>query len=775
VALAGTLSGDVNVGGNVQHPSIGGLISLVAFKVREALLGNGTLKLDPGADAIHIHGNFFGNVTVDGYITMVPKLAVQATIGFTDLALERFYPEILQLAEVRGLASGEARVTFDSESGFTFAALKLSQLKLTLNSVDENGRPHKLIVKNQNDVLVNTDLKTFEIKRADLYSAIGDFTMRGTIGGPKTDLFMRGRIGLELLEYFFRGLFEHTHGPANLELTIKGDLAQPQVNGWLDIGGGKGPAELVPRGLEGKLRLIVPTGRVEVTADSIKLRSVAVSVDGKTAQASGSVALSNWQPGAIKGTIAGDLSPKLFQWWRLDQVADASGAINVNVSIGGVWDRPEWHGRAAVLEPVVFRARKLERDLRIDGGTIDFNNFDIAVGCPRGGPRPDGCKPLTAQIDEESRVAGEGTVGFGESLHLKRVDLHLSGSEIKYHNSDFAISFSPHDVTLTGDGNQLTLRGAIDLVEGRYSRNFDLVGMVFKPRAVETPEYFWQSIPLLETLRLQVHAQSTGPLIVKNNIAELTLSAALDITGTLSDPHLDGSINVDEGGRIHFQLFRYAFTTDSGSVRFDEDKKIPSETPTIDLNATSTDYYDRYDQQHTLWMKLTGTALSPRLDLGTIDNFLDRSGVLQVLLVGQSADDIRKAAQGTPTGATGASFGTGSATDTAAKTLTGATVGQVLGDPLKRVTGFDTVAIEFGGSSFDVRLCKRQGRYVKMCGQGEVGFAGASKFGGSIELRIQDWTSAVGRIEYLTRGIETLQDSLTSGRGEFRLRVPLGY
>src|SRR5207302_11311583 len=191
------------------------------------------------------------------------------------------------------------------------------------------------------------------------------------------------------------------------------------------------------------------------------------------------------------------------------------------------------------------RARKLGRERRIDGGTIDFTDFDVAIGCPRGGPRPDGCKPLTAHVDEESQVAIEGTVGFGESLHLKRVDLHLSGREIRYHNSDFSMSFSPHDVTLTGDGNQLTLRGSIDLVEGRYSRGFDLVGMVFRPKVVETPEYFWQSIPLLETMRLQVHAQSTGPLIVKNNIAELTLSAALDITGTLSDPHLNGSINVD--------------------------------------------------------------------------------------------------------------------------------------------------------------------------------------------------------------------------------------
>ena len=92
--------------------------------------------------------------------------------------------------------------------------------------------------------------------------------------------------------------------------------------------------------------------------------------------------------------------------------------------------------------------------------------------------------------------------------------------------------------------------------------------------------------------------------------------------------------------------------------------------------------------------------------------------------------------------------------------------------------GFDTVNVEFGGNSFDLKLCKRFGRYFKTCGQGELGFAGSSRFGGSIELKLSDrpfeW-SGIGRVEYLTRGVETLQDSLTSGRGELRLRFPLGY
>src|SRR5260370_18229406 len=110
--------------------------------------------------------------------------------------------------------------------------------------------------------------------------------------GKVNHVYRRGRLGLALLEHFFRGLFEHTHGPADLELTISGDLARPDVTGYVKIGGGKGPAELVPRGLDGKLTLVVPSGRVDVTPQSIRLTEVFLSTDkGKQAKASGELPL----------------------------------------------------------------------------------------------------------------------------------------------------------------------------------------------------------------------------------------------------------------------------------------------------------------------------------------------------------------------------------------------------------------------------------------------------------------------------------------------------
>ncbi|MCU1282775.1 MAG: hypothetical protein JWM53_6321, partial [bacterium] len=739
IALAGTLSGDMHVGGTIDHPVPGGILSLMAFRVREVLLGKGDLKLDPGADAIHLSGKFFDNlVTVDGWLTLVPKVSVAAKITVKNLPLEKLVPELQSLAEIHGLATGEISFTIDSEAGFTFAKLDLTQLTLTLTSTDENGRPQRLVVKNQDVVQATFDGHTVNVKQANLYSRIGDFTMHGTIG-KVNNVYMKGQINLELLEYFFRGLFEHTHGPATLELTISGDLQRPDVTGFVKVGGGKGPAELIPRGLDGKLTLVVPDGRIDITPQWIRLTNVALSTEnGKEAHASGKLMLNHWEPGAIEANIKGDISPRLFQWALPEQVGDASGGIALDVRVGGAWQRPTWSGTATIKD-VLFRARKLERDIILNGGTIAFDNFDIAIGCPRSGQKRAGCASLYGKINDDQILDHiDGRVSFGEGLSLRNLDISVDGTEIAYSQPGWSAKFSPK-VELVGNGNQLTLRGNIDIVEGRYYQNFDLAGMIFTPkRTHEVSEPLWQGVPLLETMRLNLRAQSRGTLYVKNNIADLPLTAALDVSGTLSEPRLDGQIIIGEGGHITPPGFRYSFDTDQGQVRFEAEKKIPDETPTIDLSASTT-YTDNSEQQHTLRLMLTGTALSPRLDLTSLEGW-SRSAVLQVLLVGQTPDEQRRITQGGSTaGGTG-----GSATDTIAKTVTGATVGQIISDPLKRQIGLDVVNVQFGGSSFQLDACKRLGRVFKACGQGEIGFTGASKFGGSIELRISDRPAEFG-------------------------------
>jgi hypothetical protein len=143
----------------------------------------------------------------------------------------------------------------------------------------------------------------------------------------------------------------------------------------------------------------------------------------------------------------------------------------------------------------------------------------------------------------------------------------------------------------------------------------------------------------------------------------------------------------------------------------------------------------------------------------------------------RTADEIRRGVSpGTSGGvgrapAMGAVQGT-STSEGVAKGASGALVSSAI-DPLRKVAHLDTLSLEFGATGVDIQACKRWTRGLKTCGQGEFGFISGTRVGGFAEYRISDQLSVLGRGEYLTRGTETVQDSLTRGRLELNLKLPL--
>ena len=761
VALAGTLSGDVELSGDSEHLDLGGLISLYAFKVRDVLLGDGNLKLVPGADAIAIKGNLFNKVQVDGYLTLFPKFTVAGSLKFKDVALEKILPEMKKLAEVSGTTSGEARITFDAASGLTFAALTLEKLAISFAGTEEDGRKRKLVVHNQDPVKLSTDGTVLRVDRCHMVSPQFDFHVIGQVSEHDSNVHLHGDIDLVLLEYFFRGAFEHTHGKSNLDLTIQGDLSRPKIAGWLNMVN----AELQPRGLEHLVS--VPTGRVLFTEDKMTLSNFSLVMDKQLARASGWIELKQWVPNHIFGDVSGDLSPRLLQWFLGEYVGESSGQLSVNVHFAGTWTNPEWVG-AAEIKGAQGKLRNWPHDLGIRSGTLKFTNSDIVLGCPRSRGVP-GCKSIAGSIDGNP-LSVDGTVTVGGPTAFRALDLRLDGTELRQASEEYAITFSPH-VSIQGDGERLRAEGTIDINEGRYFQNFDFINQVIlKPRTVEKQVPFWTGITRLETMSLQVHAQSTGPMYIKNNVADIQMQTQLDISGTLSEPRLNGNIHVEEGGRFTIPGFRVAFDSDAGNILFDPDKKLPDQTPTLDVGGNGL-FIDEDDNSHKLFLRLIGTISNLQLKLWSQEGW-DQVTVLSVLFTGKTPEQIRRGlgASDAPGRQGGAS-----ASEGAIKTLTGYGVGQVVADPLQRWLKLDSSSVEFGPSSFDVRFCKRFSRHFKTCGYGEVGFTTSSKVEGSLQLRVSDWVSAAGKVEYLNQGIDTSQDSLTRGRLELKLQIPLGY
>ena len=138
----------------------------------------------------------------------------------------------------------------------------------------------------------------------------------------------------------------------------------------------------------------------------------------------------------------------------------------------------------------------------------------------------------------------------------------------------------------------------------------------------------------------------------------------------------------------------------------------------------------------------------------------EQGAIALCLLSGHTQEDLRHVTQGGS-----------SATEAITKIGTGAVFGEMLSDPFRKVTGFDTTRIEFGANSANVKLCKKLQRILKACGQGELGFVGGSRVQGDLQLRVSDYFIGLLRVEYLSQGIDTLQDTNTRLKLEFNYRI----
>src|SRR5207237_8399515 len=110
---------------------------------------------------------------------------------------------------------------------------------------------------------------------------------------------------------------------------------------------------------------------------------------------------------------------------------------------------------------------------------------------------------------------------------------------------------------LAGDGDRFVLSGDVNVDRAVYFKDFDfqasLLNVVLSRRGV-TPivAASWQ-----DRVGLRVHLSAPGTLAVRNNIADVTGSADMDLTGTLANPVILGGVTLDEGGRIRFNNINY--------------------------------------------------------------------------------------------------------------------------------------------------------------------------------------------------------------------------
>ena len=264
--------------------------------------------------------------------------------------------------------------------------------------------------------------------------------------------------------------------------------------------------------------------------------------------------------------LRGRIEAALLQLFVPDMRAE--GHMDVEVSVDGALASPRVTG-TATLEDAEVKFAGFPQLIDQINGTLRFRGDRIEI------------ESIRATVGGGKVVAGGFIVLDGMMPKSVRISLQGSDVALRYYEGltlqgDFAL-------LLSGDLNQALLAGDIAVTRALYFRDFELQQTLLnvilsRSRVVPTTAATWQ-----DRIGLRIHLTAPETLAVRNNIAEVTGSAELDVTGTLANPVILGEVTLAEGGRVRIQNVDYRVVR--GTITFQNPFRID---PFFDLTIEGT-------------------------------------------------------------------------------------------------------------------------------------------------------------------------------------------
>jgi hypothetical protein len=327
-----------------------------------------------------------------------------------------------------------------------------------------------------------------------------------------------------------------------------------------------------------------------------------IAGEGTRLDVKGSVRLA--EPRSLDVAVSGPFDPALVSAVFPD--AGLTGRFHASVAAAGPLSSPHLSGELR-LEAGRYRIAALSQIVDDINGAIRFSRAgagDVQVRARIGG--------------------GEVTVGGSfdlEGLEPRDYRLTLAGRRITVRYPQDVRLLVDADLVATGGSAANLVRGEVVLLQGTYTRDFDLTLTDLLSRSRPTGAAPARD-PFKEKTRLEVHVVSSQSLEVRNNLARLTGTVDLLARGTLADPTLVGQVNLDEGGRV--TLFDVRYEIESGSVTFVGSRGL---APILDLRARAE------VKGYELAVNLSGTW--PRLETSfSSDPPLTDEAIANLLLTG---------------------------------------------------------------------------------------------------------------------------------------------
>jgi hypothetical protein len=754
--IGGSAAARLDLGGTLSAPTADGALSLLRGWIFGAFFGDATLAVEPaGPGTIRVHGAILGGrLAIDATVGTQAPYPASVTLDLRRVELDPFVDVAALIGRepdtVRAWATG--RITVVTELAPARgqppidATVALSELVAMVDDVDAEGRPAPLTLRATSPVSVRWDGVTARLACVDLQAGqqpalrgaraketpcpltlatpAGAITLEGSASLARLDLKASGVLDMAFLAPLLSEYFDASGGTAQLEATIAGSSAAPQLNLGLLLD------QVWVRPLRQETVVRIPTGHIGLKNNTdLGVTGLIIEVDDPYSDehasltVRASVKLEDFTPVRWSVAVEGGLAGKMLLAAAPQTFSRASGVAAIELYMIGEGRLPVVDGeiRLDPRQPLAITPRELRRELVLSTGTIRIADIDDgadelcdsepvpviqAASSGRAGRYRIALCHAAGSIDDEGRLRDiHGSLEVdADTMAMTGGDLTIMADGLPFRiprTLDLVVNTRPLHLFRDDLTGRWLVEGTLELVTGRYIRNFEL-DEVLTPKAPAggptTP--FWESYPAIGNAELRL-ALDVRKFAFDSNIGDVDFAGELDINGTPRDPRLDGEIRVQQGT---FKLpgTRARFSRTSGSLTFSRLSRFPAQTPLIDIRSEA-DYRDPTGQDHLITFAAGGTLSQLTWDLSTSSGF-NKGQTLTLLLSGRTPEQFRRslgdeAVAGDPTRVDPSTNPTQSYTDQLIKDVAGDFISLLVEDSLKDVSRLDVARIEVGTGS----------------------------------------------------------------------------
>jgi len=385
---------------------------------------------------------------------------------------------------------------------------------------------------------------------------------------------------------------------------------------------------------------------LELVDDEFRVKSFSMNGSGADLSASGSLRINEGYDLKLTGDM--DIAPLKV---LTDRLASLKGRSDFRIGIAGSWDHPELTG-----------------EININEATAALKDFVYKIGPVNGTIF---LKKDRFVFDSVKAAFAGGTITFSGAGYLDRKSLQrlfvsavLNGITIRPMEGVSALFDGRLFYETSAKASSLT--GTIDIKKARYRKDVEFTSWL--PGMEQVAEAPVEYPAFLAGMELNIRIQGPANILIDNNIAKAPVKIDVNLTGTVAEHGLIGTIEADEGS-IYFRGNEFK-VLEGSSVEFVEANRI---VPVFHLLAETSvrDYYIK--------LNLDGTI--DRFDLSLFsDPPLSEEDILSLLTFGQ----VKREARG---------FESGLLASEAASLLTGNIQGEVT-ENFKYITGLERFEIE---------------------------------------------------------------------------------